>query len=97
MLVGQVGGHARLVGISQSDKKGTVKQSYFSPETEARPNSGFGACFATQGQAVLFGSVDGCVLVWDQKKGSIVYGLEHGEGWFSDHWTDLLCADSITR
>jgi len=36
--------------------------------------------FATQGQAVLFGSVDGCVLVWDKDKGAIVYGLAHEEG-----------------
>lgn len=80
MLVGQVGGCARLVGIRQPDNRGSVEQSYSCKETEARPNGGFGALFATQGQAILFGSVEGCVLVWDRKKGAIVYGLEHDEG-----------------
>lgn len=80
MLVGHTGGCARLVGIRQSDNKGTVEQSYACRETEARPHGGFGAAFATQGQAVLFGCVDGCVLVWDRKKGAIVYGLEHEDG-----------------
>jgi hypothetical protein len=80
VLVGQVGGCARLVGLRQPDNKGFVEQSYSCQETEARPNGGFGAVFATQGQAVLFGSVEGCVLVWDRKKGAIVYALEHDEG-----------------
>lgn len=80
MLVGQIGGSARLVGIRQPDNRGSVEQSYSCKETEARPNGGFGALFATQGQAILFGSVEGCVLVWDRKKGAIVYGLEHEEG-----------------
>ncbi|KAF9466230.1 hypothetical protein BDZ94DRAFT_1251452 [Collybia nuda] len=79
VLVGQMGGCARLVGIRQSDNKGAVEQSYSCKETEARPSGGFGATFATQGQAILFGNVEGCVLVWDRKKGAIVYGLEHEE------------------
>jgi len=55
-------------------------------------NGGFGAVFATQGQAILFGSVEGCALVWDMKKGVIVYGLEHEEGWY------LLCsASGVTK
>ncbi|KAF8061660.1 WD40-repeat-containing domain protein [Lyophyllum atratum] len=78
VLVG-VGPHARLVGVRQPDNKGSVEQIYSCKETEARPSGGFGAVFATEGQAVLFGSVDGCALVWDRKKGTIVYGLEHDE------------------
>lgn len=69
-----------MLSIRQTDKKGSVELSYSCKETEARPNSGFGAVFATQGQAVLFGCVEGCVLVWDRKKGAIVYGLAHEEG-----------------
>ena len=80
VLVGQHGGCAKLVGIRQLDKKGQVERTYSCTETEARPNGGFGAFFATEGQAILFGSVDGCVLVWDRKKGAVVYGLEHEEG-----------------
>jgi hypothetical protein len=41
---------------------------------------GFPAVFATNGQAVLYGTVNGCALVWDRKKGAIVYGLKHPEG-----------------
>jgi len=74
-----VGGCARLVGIRQPDNRGSIEQSYSCQETEARPNGAFGAVFATEGQAVLFGSVEGCVLVWDRKRGAIVYGLEHDE------------------
>lgn len=80
VLVSQIGGSARLLNIRQADKKGSVELSYSCKETEAHPDGGFGAVFATQGQAVLFGSVEGCVLVWDRKKGAIVYGLAHEEG-----------------
>jgi hypothetical protein len=80
VLVSQIGGAARLLSIRQTDKKGSVERSYSCKETEARPNGGFGAVFATQGQAVLYGSVEGCVLVWDRKKGAVVYGLAHEEG-----------------
>lgn len=69
-----------MVGIRQPDHKGSVEQLYTCKETEARPSAGFGANFATKGQAVLFGSVEGCVLIWDKKKAAIVYGLEHEEG-----------------
>lgn len=80
VLVGQAGGCARLVGLRQVDNRGSIEQSYSCKETEARPNMALGALFATEGQAILFGSVDGCILVWDRKKGAIVYGLEHEEG-----------------
>jgi len=35
------------------------------------------ALFVAQGQGVVFGCVDGCLLVWDTRKGTLVYGLEH--------------------
>jgi hypothetical protein len=91
VLVSQVGGSARLLSIRQTDNKGSVEHSYSCKEIEARPN-GFGAVFATQGQAVLFGSVEGCVLVWDKDKGAIVYGLAHEEGW----WL-LYSASKVTK
>ncbi|KAG5652013.1 hypothetical protein H0H81_006595 [Sphagnurus paluster] len=79
LLVG-VGTFSVLVGIRQADSKGSVEQSFTCKETETKSSgSGFGAVFATDGQAVLFGSVQGCVLVWDRKRGNIVYGLEHEE------------------
>lgn len=40
----------------------------------------FGAIYAAQDQAVLFGDVEGCIPVWDKKKAVVVYGLDHGEG-----------------
>lgn len=79
IIIGHSTGAARLVAIRQADNKGSIEQSYSSADTE-RNVAGFGAIFATKGQAILFGSVDGCVLVWDRKKGTVVYGLEHEEG-----------------
>ncbi|KAF5386987.1 hypothetical protein D9615_001964 [Tricholomella constricta] len=78
VLVG-VGTSAALVGIRRPDSKGTIEQAFTCKEMESRPGGGFGAVFATEGQAVLFGSVEGCALVWDRKRGAIVYGLEHEE------------------
>ncbi|KAG6907454.1 hypothetical protein DXG01_008838 [Tephrocybe rancida] len=80
-LVG-LGSSAFLVGMRRPDNKGVVEQSFTCKETEVRGSqvgTSFGAVFATEGQAVLFGSVEGCVLVWDRKKAVIVYGLEHEE------------------
>jgi len=85
----QAGSCAHLVGIRQADNKGNVEQVYYNKDTEARTNTAFGAVFASRGQAILFGSLEGCVLVWDQKKGSVVYGLEHGEGMVK------LCPDAL--
>ncbi|KAG5339717.1 hypothetical protein C0989_003967 [Termitomyces sp. Mn162] len=85
VLVG-LGSKAYVVGIHKPGNKGDVERSFSCNEQENRsqssgtPPDGFGAVFATEGQAVLFGSVEGCVLVWDRKKAVIVYGLEHEEG-----------------
>lgn len=27
---------------------------------------------------MLFGDVKGCALIWDTRRGSLVYGLDHG-------------------
>ncbi|KAG7453000.1 WD40 repeat-like protein [Guyanagaster necrorhizus] len=77
-LVAQTGGVARLVDI-QADRRGQVTAVYSNTETETRPSGDFGAVFVANGQGVLHGSSGGCVLIWDTKKGSLVYGLEHEE------------------
>lgn len=78
-LVGQTGGCAHLVGI---DQKGKIEQVYTTKDidTEAKGNYEFGAVFASRGQTILFGSVEGCVLVWDRNNADVIYGLDHGEG-----------------
>ncbi|KAF8655859.1 hypothetical protein AX16_002942 [Volvariella volvacea WC 439] len=76
-LVSHMGGAARAVKI-RGVNNSSEDLVYTCPETDSNPgNISFGAVFATKGQAVLFGCVDGCVLVWDRKKTAIVYGLEH--------------------
>ncbi|PBK87540.1 WD40 repeat-like protein [Armillaria gallica] len=77
-LVTQTGGVARLVDL-QADRRGQVTAVYGNAETETRPSGESGAAFVANGQGVLHGSSGGCVLVWDMKKGSLVYGLEHEE------------------
>ncbi|KAK0458491.1 WD40-repeat-containing domain protein [Desarmillaria tabescens] len=76
-LVTQTGGVARLVDIQ--DRRGQVMAVYGNTETETRPSGDFGAVLVANGQGVLHGSSGGCVLIWDMKKGSLVYGLEHEE------------------
>jgi hypothetical protein len=62
--------------MKQDDRKGKVEQIYATKETSGGE---YGASFTSNGQFILFGCGDGCVLVWD-KKGDIVCGLNHGEG-----------------
>lgn len=84
VLVGQVGGRARLVSTRQSGNRGAVEVSYSLKEQLQQPgdiHSGYpGAIFAAAGRTVLYGSVDGCVLVWDRSRAIVSYGLEHGKG-----------------
>lgn len=80
MLAGQTTGDAQLVTICKAEKKGTLDQNYTCKELDAASGNAFSPVFATKGQAILFANVEGCVLVWDRKKGAIVYGLEHDEG-----------------
>ncbi|TFK69660.1 hypothetical protein BDN72DRAFT_840149 [Pluteus cervinus] len=70
---------ARLVNVKKLDHKTSVELTYSLKERETRLSLDFGAIFATKGQAVLYGTIDGCILVWDKKKATIVYGLEHEE------------------
>lgn len=79
-VVAFVGGFSRLVNLTSPDKKGKAEREFSNRDTEARPGGGFGAVYAARGQGVLYGSVEGCVLVWDVKSGQLIYGLEHQEG-----------------
>lgn len=81
-LVAQTGGRAHLVSVNQIDRKGTIEQVYAIKEENilSEMTHEFGALFANGGRAVLYGSINGCVLVWDKSKGNIVCGLDHCEG-----------------
>lgn len=80
LLVAQEGGRAHLVTLRPSENKGVIERTYTSEKIQKLTQKGFAAVFATKGQAVLYGIVNGCVLVWDRKKEIIVYGLKHPEG-----------------
>ncbi|KIM49515.1 hypothetical protein M413DRAFT_438701 [Hebeloma cylindrosporum] len=79
LLVGQEGGKANLVTLRSNESKGSVERIYTSEKLQSTTTLSFPAIFATNGQAVLYGTVNGCGLVWDRKKGAIVYGLKHPE------------------
>jgi hypothetical protein len=69
------------VSIRQDDYKGKIEQAYAIKDSDTpQTNYDFGAVFSSGGQAVLFGNMDGCVLVWDKDKGDVVVGLDHGKG-----------------
>ncbi|EDR10889.1 uncharacterized protein LACBIDRAFT_293378 [Laccaria bicolor S238N-H82] len=88
LLAGQTTGDAQLVTIRKEEKKGTLDQNYTCKELDGESGNAFGPVFATKGQAILFANIEGCVLVWDRKKGAIVYGLEHDE----DDWIQAVAS-----
>lgn len=49
----------------------------------------------------MFGSVEGCALVWDRKKGAVVYGMEHEGGkaelFIYVIWFDVLLSDDLIQ
>lgn len=94
-LVAQIGGRAHLVGIGRDDGKGKVEQVYCIKDEAIVPRMTheFGAVFTNQGQTVLFGSVDGCVVVWDKSKGDVACVLDHCEG----ECTLCICLYDIER
>jgi len=81
-LVAQAGGRAHLVAVKQTEKKGKIEQVYAIKDEDlvSQLKHEFGAVFANDGQKVLFGSMNGCVLVWDKMKGDVMCGLDHCEG-----------------
>lgn len=92
-MVGDEGGKARLVTLRTSENKGAVEQTYTSPKFQGKRQD-FPSVFATKGQAVLHGTLNGCALVWDKRKGTIVYGLKHPEGMENDT-TCLIVHDNV--
>ena len=92
LLVGDEGGKARLVTLRTSENKGGIEQTYSSPKFQGKRQD-FPSVFATKGQAVLHGTLNGCALVWDKRKGTIVYGLKHPEG-MDSHTRGLIVHDN---
>ncbi|KAL0947583.1 hypothetical protein HGRIS_013672 [Hohenbuehelia grisea] len=78
VLVAHSTGTTELVNL-KPENKGKIMQTYACKDHDLRPDPGFGAKFAANDQAVVFGDVDGCVLVWDKARSKVVYGLDHGE------------------
>lgn len=79
ILIGQKGGTAYLISHQLNENKGTLEKKYI-VKTDDESEGSFAAIFATGGQAVVSGVSNGSVLVWDRKKGNMVYGLKHGTG-----------------
>ncbi|EKM56030.1 uncharacterized protein PHACADRAFT_257049 [Phanerochaete carnosa HHB-10118-sp] len=73
-------GSCILVNITH-EGQGQVEQAYSPEESEVQAGAAydFGALFAARGASLLFGSTQGCVLVWDRASGAIIHGLCHGE------------------
>ncbi|KAF7971452.1 hypothetical protein HWV62_21022 [Athelia sp. TMB] len=80
-LAAQAGGRAHLVSVGPSGD-GKIQQVYAIKDEELvqKLTHEFGAVFANQGQTVLFGSMNGCVLVWDKEKANVLCVLDHCEG-----------------
>ncbi|KAF9555573.1 hypothetical protein CPC08DRAFT_711928 [Agrocybe pediades] len=81
LLVGVEDG-LHLLTLKSNENTGKIEQSYKSEKALAQmgKRKGFPAVFATRGQAILYGMINDCALVWDRRKGSIVYGLKHPNG-----------------
>ncbi|TFY76390.1 hypothetical protein EWM64_g7622 [Hericium alpestre] len=81
-LVAQTGGRTHIVGIRQDDNKGKIEQVYALKDSDSHPNAtyDFGALFTSKDSLIMFGTVDGCVLLWDKDKAVISCGLDLGEG-----------------
>ncbi|KAJ7090395.1 hypothetical protein B0H15DRAFT_838468 [Mycena belliarum] len=75
-LITQASGSACIVALGAQEERRVVR-SYL--EQEVRDGVP-GGIFATEGQAVVFGALEGCLLVWDTQKGVVVYGMQHAEG-----------------
>lgn len=73
-------GSCILVNITQ-EGRGNVEQAYSPKDLDIQTDAAydFGALFAARGASLLFGSVQGCVMVWDRASGAVVHGLSHGE------------------
>ncbi|KAI0078147.1 hypothetical protein K474DRAFT_1771230 [Panus rudis PR-1116 ss-1] len=77
-LVTLSNGKCELVKISQDDLKGTIEQTFAFKEGQSA-SCEYGALFTNKSQAVLFGALQGCVMVWERSTAEIMYGMSHGE------------------
>jgi hypothetical protein len=96
--VAQTGCRSHLVGIAQDDHKGKIEQVYSCKSAEPQIQYStyeFGAIFTRQDQAVLFGTVDGCLLVWDKRRGDVIYGFDHGKGTGDSCVRSVMCSLSL--
>lgn len=80
-LVALAGGRSQLLTISSDDHKGTIEQTYYLGDPELQSNAlyDFGALFANRSQAIIYGAVRGCLMVWDRSTADVSYGMAHGE------------------
>ena len=96
-------GSAHLVDISQTDRRAfnRILQDYSLREAEkrygARGVHGFKPIFTDHGDAVVFGSIDGRVLVWNRQEGQIVYEMDHGNSELFCYRQGIVITDVISR
>ncbi|KAL5490716.1 hypothetical protein ACEPAI_5550 [Sanghuangporus weigelae] len=83
-LVAQALGSAHLVDFALGNLRpfDRVLQDYSLRDAEqqygARGVHGFKPIFTDYGDAVIFGAIEGRVLVWDRRRGQIIYEMDHG-------------------
>ncbi|KIP10286.1 hypothetical protein PHLGIDRAFT_249281 [Phlebiopsis gigantea 11061_1 CR5-6] len=70
-----------LVNVGDGDGKGSVVQAYSVDDAEVQNAAAyeFGALFAARGACLLFGTAQGCIMVWDRGTRGVVHGLYLGE------------------
>ncbi len=81
-MVSLTGGRAQLVTIKQDDQRGVVEQTFTlqDPELQSSASYDFGVSFANRNQTIVFGSIRGCVMVWDRNSADVISGFYHAEG-----------------
>lgn len=79
-------GSAHTIDLARSLNKrsaSSVLQDYSLRDAEQRfdgRGAQFKPIFADYNDAVIFGSIDGHVLVWDRRRGQVVHEMDHGTG-----------------
>ena len=82
-LLVEAGGRTHLLHIDESYEGSDIVQEYAIRNADrgvGRTNFAFGAAFTAFNDLVVFGSIGGRVMVWDRKKGRVLYELDHGIG-----------------
>lgn len=71
---------SQMLTISSDDHKGSVEHTYAFKEPELlQATYEFGAVLANKNQSIVFGSVKGCVAVWDRSTADVSFGMSHAE------------------